>query len=105
MLNPTATVYQLNSDVAEYICPEFDIEQMKKEDSISTINGFTPTRFAKKFKTNLSIANSGTWESVDDYHIWRYKITCHGAFSMMTMLEDINLPENSSIFIYNDAMS
>src|SRR5690606_33376053 len=105
MLNPTAMVYELSSDISEYICPKFDVEQMKTEDSINTVSGFTPTRFAKKFETNISTANSGAWESIDNYHVWRYKITSNGAFSMMAMLEEINLPENSSLFIYNENMS
>src|SRR5690554_368693 len=84
MLNPTAIIYELSSDISEYTCPEFDVEKMKSEDSINAINGFIPIRFAKKFETNISTANSGIWESIDNYHVWRYKITSNGAFSMMT---------------------
>lgn len=105
LLNPTSTVYELNPDIPEYVCPYFDTLQLLREDSIRDSEGISPARFAKAFDFNFSTSNSGTWESVGDVHIWRYKITSYNAYSMMTVLEDINIPENAGIFIYNEDMT
>lgn len=105
LLNPTSTIYQLDSDILEYLCPDFNIDSMKTEDSLNVIKGFLPSRFAKKFDVNLSTANSGSWIEINDLKVWRIRLTSNNAFSMMTMLENINIPENSSIFIYNDSMT
>jgi len=105
MLNPTTTVYKLSSNIIEYVCPEFDIDEMKMEDEYNDSIGWSPVRFAKGFDLDISTNTSGEWELVDDYHVWRYKITSQYAYSMNVLLENINIPENSSIFIYNEDMS
>lgn len=105
MLNPTSTVYQIGTDIPEYICPVFDIEKLIADDNSDDSLGVSPVRFAKGFDLSISTANSGRWETIDSIHVWRYKIISTDAYSMNVLLENINIPENGSIFIYNDDMS
>lgn len=44
LLNPTSTIYQLDSDILEYLCPDFNIDSMKTEDSLNVIKGFFPIK-------------------------------------------------------------
>jgi hypothetical protein len=82
LLNPTSTVYQLNSDIPEYTCPNFNVQKLIAEDKLNDSLGISPVRFAKGFDLNISTNNSGSWESIDDsIHVWRYKITSQEAFS------------------------
>lgn len=104
-LNPSGTVFQLSSDIPEYKLPTFNIDQMLREDSINIENNITPFRFAKKFDVNINPQNSGKWETVDDIKIWRCKISSANAFSMMAIFENLNLPDSSSLFIYNENMT
>ena len=90
LLNPTSTVFQLNSDIPEYICPSFDVNDMKEEDSLNDLGGITPSRFAKGFELDISTNNAGQWETIDSVHVWRYKISSNGAYSMNALLENIN---------------
>ncbi len=106
MLNPTATVvYGTSSDIPEFICPGIDTLQLIEEDSLSSLEDNDFVRLAKGFELNISTSNSGTWETIGDYNVWRYKVTSYYAYSMNVLLEDINIPENASIFIYDDDMS
>lgn len=106
MLNPTSTVYQIDTDIPEYICPDFNVQKLIAEDKLDDSLGISPVRFAKGFDLNIATNNSGSWESIDDsIHVWRYKITSANAYSMNLLLENIHIPENSSVFIYNDDLS
>jgi hypothetical protein len=104
-LNPTQTVYELATSIPTYNCPVFDVNGMRKEDSINMVNRVTPTRFAKKFELNITPRNAGIWEDVGDVKVWRYKITSNDAYSMMVMFKDLKLPEDASLFVYNEDMS
>ncbi|KAK6030168.1 hypothetical protein OSTOST_03715 [Ostertagia ostertagi] len=104
-LNPTQTVYELATSIPTYNCPVFDVNGMRKEDSINMVNRVTPTRFAKKFELNITPRNAGIWEDVGDVKVWRYKITSNDAYSMMVMFKDLKLPEDASLFVYNEDLS
>lgn len=104
-LNPTSTVYELATEVPTFRCPAFNIDGMRKEDSINMVNRVTPVRFAKKFELNVTPRDVGTWEDVGGVQVWRYKITSTDAYSMMVMFTDMKLPENASLFVYNEDMS
>lgn len=101
MLNPTTTVYDgLSPDIKTYACPAFDIKEFAEASKEST-----PLIFAKKFDTEITTTNSGQWEEVNDLHVWRYRITSKDAYSLMLMFKNMQLPDDSSLFLYNEDMS
>lgn len=104
-LNPSGTVLELSNDISEYQLPSFNIEDMLIEDSINIERNITPFRFAKKFDINIHPQNAGEWETFDNIKVWRYKLSSEKAFSMMAIFENLNLPDSSSLFIYNEDMT
>lgn len=101
LLNPTATVLDgLSTDIKTFVCPTFNISEFAE-----TNKETNPVTFAKKFDTQITTVDSGQWEKVDDLHIWRYRITSKDAYSMMLIFKNMKLPDDSSLFLYNEDMS
>jgi len=104
LINPTSTFLELNNDIPTYKCDTFDIDQMVEMSKNDLLNGVSPLRFAKKFAVSLTPDNSGVWEEQEGLMIWRLRIESEKAFSMMLIIDDLNLPTNSSLFFYNQDM-
>lgn len=101
LLNPTATVLDgLSNDIKTFVCPTFDISEFAEASK-----GTNPVTFAKKFDTQITTEDSGQWEKLDDLHIWRYRITSKDAYSMMLIFKNMKLPDDGSLFLYNEDMS
>ncbi|MDR6923759.1 T9SS type A sorting domain-containing protein [Chryseobacterium sp. 2987] len=103
LLNPTATVYDgLSDNISTFECPAFSIaetyEEYNQQESGAEL-------FAKRFDTDITTLNSGKWEKLNDLHVWRYRITSKDAYSMMLIFKNMRLPEESSLFLYNEDMS
>lgn len=104
LLNPTTTVYDgLSTDIETFVCPAFSIQETLQENNSDQQPA--PVIFAKKFDTDITTTNSGLWEKVDDLHVWRYRISSKDAYSMMLIFKNMRLPDDTSLFIYNEDMS
>ncbi|MCJ8154865.1 T9SS type A sorting domain-containing protein [Chryseobacterium sp. SSA4.19] len=104
LLNPTTTVYDgFSTDIKTFVCPSFSIQETLQENDFSDQS--VPLIFAKKFDTEITTVNSGQWEKVDDLHVWRYRITSKDAYSMMLIFKNMRLPDDTSLFLYNEDMS
>jgi hypothetical protein len=67
--------------------------------------GGKPYRFAKKFPINISPNTDGQWETINDYKVWRYKMTSTNAYAMMVILEAFHLTSSATLFVYNEDKS
>ncbi len=105
LLNPTNTFTGLTLPVPEFICPSFDIDASILQFEDDDANGVSPLIFARKFDVNLTQDNSGVWEEVDDLMVWRLNIKSSEAKSIMLILDELNLVDYSSLFIYDKNMN
>ena len=61
-------------------------------------------KYGHKFNVQLSIDNSGTWETSNEgVDIWRLAIESINAYALKIQFNEISLPENSKLFIYNES--
>lgn len=95
----------MGDNVPTYTCASFDIDQMVEMSKNDLQNGVSPLVFAKKFAVSLTPTNSGTWEEVEGLMVWRLHIESEKAFSMMLIIDSLNLPPHSSLFLYDRDMS
>ena len=105
-LNPTSMVNSnAKSDIPLFVCPTLDVDALKAEDIANDTIALGPRPFAIALDVGLSTNTDGAWETVDSVQVWRQQIFSDGAYGLMVKLENINIPEKSSIFIYNDDMT
>ena len=81
------------------IMPEFDVEQMLKEDAERDKIG--PFRFGYNHDVYITPQTSGMWVERKDGNLWLMRIKSPDAYSINLQFNDFNLPEGSSFFIYN----
>ena len=74
----------------------FDL-QLKEAQSKSP---FKKLKFAKSFDVDISLENSGVWDTADGMRIWRVDIRSKGAYSLNILFDRAILPTGASIFIY-----
>lgn len=82
--------------------PFIDRNLLIKEDSIANNNNFAvPFRFAKGFKVDYSLENSGIWDTLDTGdRIWRLILKSKSAFSLMLYFSEFKIPDGGKLFIY-----
>jgi hypothetical protein len=81
--------------------PSFNVDSMLKEDSLQ-IGHAVPFRFAKAFDVNLSIKNSGLWNTLKNGDkIWRLGIQSKGAYAINVLFSDFELQDSAKVFIFN----
>ncbi|MFT6147659.1 MAG: hypothetical protein ACJAUH_000336 [Saprospiraceae bacterium] len=78
---------------------------MLEEDAQDEELSGKPYRFAKKFPINISPNTDGQWQTINNYKVWRYKMTSADAYAMMVILEEFNLTSSASLFVYNEDKS
>lgn len=99
---PMSSLMDLNTAFASVTLPAFDVQKMLDEDKITEQVQDMPTRYAKVFETDYSLANSGTWEQLSDgSRIWRLAIQSNGAVSIGLAYKDFYMPRGATLFIYN----
>jgi len=105
LINPTPTFLELEGEVPVFKCDTFDIDQRVEMLKNDLLNGINPLIFAKKFAVSLTPENSGIWEEQEGLMVWRLRIESEKAYSMMLIIDELNLPPFSSLFLYNQDMS
>ncbi|WP_280746144.1 MULTISPECIES: T9SS type A sorting domain-containing protein [unclassified Parabacteroides] len=82
--------------------PSFDVEEELRTDAMNESDLKSGYRFAYKFMTNYSPANTGeTFIQQDGTKIWRMGIYSKGALSINVLFTEYELPEGAQLFLYN----
>ena len=94
------------NDIARQSIPvqtlqSFDRASIDREDSVN--NGNTaPFRFGYPHEVNLSLYNSGTWQTTSDSgRLWTLRIYSQDALSLNLLYDKFWLPEGAKFFIYS----
>ncbi len=96
---PISFQYNLKADFPIIEMPEFDVNELLKEDSINPL----PFRFAKTFSVNYDVKNSGKCETLPNGDkIWRIGFKSSGAYSLNIIFNEYLLPERAKLFLYNE---
>lgn len=71
--------------------------------------------FGVGIETNIDPLLTGQWTTImlnkdndsimEEYKVWRIKLTSPNAYSLSVFFDNLNLPENSSLFIYNNYLT
>jgi hypothetical protein len=63
-----------------------------------------PFRFGDGIEVDLSLANAGTWEELEDGgRVWRLRVSSPGAYSLSLLFARFQLPVGGELFVYDDA--
>ena len=81
-----------------------DIDNLLSEDLIREKNGGF-YRVGIAIPVNITMQNSGTWTKTDNGKVWRLKIITEFAQALALDLDDLNIPENAKLYIYNEERS
>lgn len=101
-----ANEISLLADVPSVKMASFDLEQMQKEDELLYSGKDQPYRFGKEFEVNLTLENSGKWETLPNGdRIWRLKINSPNAKSINLEYSHYKLPEGGKLFLHNPSYS
>lgn len=86
------------------VMPTVDAEALMAEDAERTAQGIKgPYRFGLNHATDLSLENSGTWQTLSNGdRVWRLAIQCPGAYSINFEFHDYVIPEGAQVFVYNE---
>ncbi|MFT5777872.1 MAG: lysyl endopeptidase [Crocinitomicaceae bacterium] len=80
----------------------FDMAAIEAEDAINDKDKSIPYRFGNKFATDFTLENAGEWESLPDGgRVWRLGLISNGAITMNLLLEDVVIPEGSSLYLFD----
>lgn len=81
--------------------PGFDLDAIRAEDAIRDASKDGPWRFGYKYDNDISPTNSGAWISLQNGRLWRVGISCPGAMTINLLLENFNLPEGASLYLFD----
>lgn len=82
--------------------PAFDIEAELRVDSLTQTDFRSGFRFAYKFMTDFTRANSGTSFMLEDgTKVWRLGIKSANAYSINVLFTEYELPEGARVFLYS----
>ena len=82
--------------------PHLDIDALQKEDLLNDNNG-TPFRFGYSEKVNLTMSNSGSWQTtLDGGQLWTLRIYSPDALSLNLLYDHFWLPEGARFHIYSE---
>lgn len=89
----------LGAIAPEILMPSFDVKPLLEEDE-ALIGMDVPYRFGKAFDVKYTL-NDGIWTKVDSGSVWLMKITSSGASSLNFIFNELFLPEDAKLYIYN----
>ena len=100
---PYSFKYEVGINVTRVQMPFVNKEALLAEDALEDEKGI-PIRFGFPHPVNLSLNNSGTWETLPDgSRLWRLNIYSPNATTINLIYNDFWLPKNSEFFIYNES--
>jgi hypothetical protein len=102
---PLSFQTDLISPLPTYTCPEVDVEQLLEEDAQQKADGFRVNRVGVSFTTNISPSNTGSWETIENFKVWRVRLYSENAYALKTTLSNFRIPKYASIFAYNEDRS
>lgn len=92
----------LLTTVSIFTNQNIDVTALIEEDAITDLHKDISPRFGKIVPVNLSLTNSGTWETLaSGDRIWRLTIKSPNAVSINLNYDAFYLPNNATFFIYN----
>jgi len=90
----------LRLDIPMFSTVGIDVEELFNEDANKS--GPHPFRYGYRYDTNINMNTHGSWETLDNGDsIWRLSIQSKGAYSIGLVYNDFNLPEGTTLYIYN----
>ena len=89
----------LGAIAPEKIMPRFDVMPLLEEDE-ALLGMDLPYRFGKAFDVKYTLSD-GIWTKVDSGSVWLMKITSSGASSLNFIFNELYLPEDAKLYIYN----
>jgi hypothetical protein len=81
--------------------PPVDVAALLREDALREASARpVAPRFAKDLAVDLTLNNSGTWETLDDgSRLWRIRLSSPGALSINLGLDVFDLPGSASFWV------
>ncbi len=80
-----------------------DLVTLKTEDAQRELEG-KPSRFAIAMPVDITVANSGTWEQLENGNqLWRQQILAPGAYTLNFGFTKYKMPPDSTLYIYDEA--
>jgi hypothetical protein len=89
--------------VERMVMPEVNVNSLLAEDAERESAGRpVPARFAQGLPVVFTLANSGTWEELDDGSwLWRLRIASPGALSLSLGLKQFDLPTGAAFWVHD----
>jgi lysyl endopeptidase len=82
--------------------PSVDTASLIAEDLRDSLSKLKPYRFAFNHPVNLSIHNSGKWETLDDgSRLWKIHICSKNAYSLMVIFSEFDIPKGAQLYLYD----
>lgn len=93
----------LQKNIPAEVMPSFNLDSIQAEDKINDQRKDIPWRFGYSFRVNLSLENSGTWETTGNGNrLWRLKIVSKNALSINLIFGEYSVPQGGKVFLYNE---
>ena len=86
--------------------PSFDLEAVLAEDAYNQANSIGPDRFAYPMEVNLTMDNSGQWQTdADGNRYWLLEIESPGAGYMNIFAQDYYIPRGAKFVFYDETQT
>lgn len=85
------------------VLPRVDVQRLREEEARRGKDRERPQpyRFAVAIDTNFTLANSGTWETLQDGRLWRLRIHSPGATSHNLGITTFEMTRGAKLWIYD----
>lgn len=77
-----------------------DLDLLAEEDAINQALG-QPARFAVPHPADVGASRGGTWDTVGDTSVWRFRVQAEEAASFNFGFSRFRLPEGAALYIYS----
>ncbi|MBK9765244.1 MAG: hypothetical protein IPO87_18390 [Flavobacteriales bacterium] len=83
--------------------PLIDLSELEAQDAINDMDKSIPYRFGYNHAVDLTLANSGTWNTLSDgTRLWRLGIECPSAFSVNFEFHDFRPAPGAKVFVIDE---
>lgn len=94
---------ELSKDVPVKTMGSVDIQQLMQEDAENFQQDRPrPPRFGFPHRVDIGLDDAGAWTKIKGGRLWRLRIVSAGAYSINLIFDKFYMPEDASLFIYND---